>query len=84
MVKVAKTTPSGDTWLVELQVYDGVYRMDRYPVRVEHVPLPPEGASPDEQSQRMGEFVLTTVQRHMRRGSLPPRGTRLDGREVWD
>ncbi len=84
MVKVATMTPMGESWQVELSVYDGVYQMDRYPVRVEHVPLPPAGWDEAAREEHMGRYVLTHVLRHMRRGSLPPRGTRLDGRAVWE
>lgn len=83
MLKVVKTTPAGESWQVELSVYDGVYRMDRYPVRVEHVPLAPDALDVAGQEARMQQFVVAQVMRHMRRGSLPPRGTRLDGRAVW-
>ncbi len=83
MLKVVKMTPEGENWEVELSVYDGVYQMDRYPVRVERVPLAPDGLDAAAQHDRMTQFVLTEVMRHMRRGSLPPRGTRLDGRAVW-
>lgn len=83
MVKVVKMTPAGESWQVELSVYDGVYQMDRYPVRVEHVPLAPAALDSAAQEARMRQFVLIQVMRHMRRGSLPPRGTRLDGRPVW-
>lgn len=83
MVKVVKMTPMGESWQVELSVYDGVYQMDRYPVKVEHVPLPPAALDGAAREDHMGRYVLTHVMRHMRRGSLPPRGTRLDGREVW-
>jgi hypothetical protein len=83
MVKVISTTALGELWRVDLFVHDGVYRLDRYPVTVEHVPLPPADLSPEQREAVLGEFVLKAVSAHMRRGSLPPRGTRLDGREVW-
>lgn len=83
MVKVVKSTPAGESWQVELSVHGGVYQMDSYPVRVEHVPLAPDTWDSAAQDARMQQFVLAQVARHMRRGSLPPRGTRLDGREVW-
>lgn len=69
--------------MVDLSIYDGVYRLDRYPVQVEDVPLPPEGWTVEQQQQHMQQFVTESVTRHMRRGSLPPRGTRLDGKRVW-
>lgn len=83
MVEVREIQPQGETWAVDLKVFDGVYRLDRYPVRVEDVPLPPEGLSEDRQRELMGRFVVKRVTHHMRRGSLPPRGTRLDGGQVW-
>ena len=83
MVKVVKITPGGESWQMELSVYGGVYQMDSYTVRVEHVPLAPDVWDSAAQDARMQQFVLAQVARHMRRGSLPPRGMRLDGREVW-
>jgi hypothetical protein len=83
MVKVVSITALGELWRVDLFVHDGVYRLDRYPVTVEHVPLPPADLSAEQRDRVLGDFVLQAVSAHMRRGSLPPRGTRLDGREVW-
>jgi AcrR family transcriptional regulator len=84
MVDVVKVTQRGDAWEVDLKIREGVYRLDQYPVRVENVPLPPTDLAPAEQERRMAAFVVQQVTQHMRRGSLPPRGTRLDGSTVWE
>ena len=83
MVRVVSTQGAGDVWHVELSIQEGVYHIEQYRVRVEGVPLAPADLSPDERERVMSEFVTVEVQRHMRRGSLPPRGTRLDGSAVW-
>jgi hypothetical protein len=52
---------------------------------VENVPRPPENLSADEVADLVGRYVLERVTTHMREGSLPPRGTRLDGRGLrWE
>jgi hypothetical protein len=83
VVRVLDIKEAGDVWVVDLSIYEGVYRLDRYPVRVEGVPLPPADLPEADRRRVMGEFVTDAVMRHMRRGSLPPRGTRLDGAAVW-
>jgi hypothetical protein len=72
----------GEHWLVTLRVDDGVYRLDSYPVRVERVPRVPDSMAEDEVKTRIGTFVVARVEQHMRNGSLPPRGTRLDAQDL--
>ncbi len=72
-----------DHWTVEMRVFEGVYRKERYVARVVDVPKAPAGLSADEQQARMKDFVLDQVQRHMRRGSLPPTGMQIDGQQAW-
>ncbi|MCL8208803.1 MAG: hypothetical protein K6V97_12140 [Actinomycetia bacterium] len=83
MVEVRTIVERGDAWEIELAIREGVYRLDRYPVRVEEVPAPPAGWDEAAQKRQIAAFVVDRVARHMRRGSLPPRGTRLDGSAVW-
>lgn len=83
MIEVKGLRAAGEVWMVDLSIHEGVYRIDRYPVRVDNVPLAPEGWTLEQQQRHMQQFVTESVTRHMRRGSLPPRGTRLDGKDVW-
>lgn len=83
MVEVRTIIERGDAWEVELAIREGVYRLDRYPVRVEDVPAAPAGWDDRARERHVAAFVVDQVSRHMRRGSLPPRGTRLDGSGVW-
>ena len=83
MVEVRQVVERGDAWEVELAIREGVYRVDRYPVRVEEVPRAPADWDEAAQKQHVAAFVVDHVVRHMRRGSLPPRGTRLDGSAMW-
>jgi hypothetical protein len=84
MVEVVRITAEGDAFEAELKIREGVYRLDAYTVRVERVPLPPAGLQAEEQRRRMVRFVERQITRHLRRGSLPPRATRLDGSAVWE
>lgn len=82
MIRVNQVRQEGEHWLVTLQVHDGVYRLPAYPVRVEHVPRPPAEMAEEAVKTCIGEFVVSRVEQHMRNGSLPPRGTRLDARDL--
>jgi hypothetical protein len=84
VVEITELKAQGDIWEATLKVREGVYRLDRYAVRVEGVPLPPAGMDEAAQEERVRAFVLARMTRHMRRGSLPPRATRLDGSTVWE
>jgi hypothetical protein len=85
VIRVKQVRQDEEHWTVQLQVEDGVYRLPAYPVRVENVPRPPENLSVDEVADLVGRYVLERVTTHMREGSLPPRGTRLDGRGLrWE
>lgn len=70
-------------WLVDLRVYEGVYRKDHYPVRVVDVPSPPAERTPELLERQMAEYVLTRARLHMKSGSLPPKGMQVNGHEVW-
>jgi hypothetical protein len=82
VIRVQQVSRDGEHWLVTLRVEDGVYRLPSYPVRVERVPRPPEHMEPEAVEDRIGAFVVSRVEHHMRNGSLPPRGTRLDARDL--
>jgi hypothetical protein len=82
VIRVNEVTRQGEHWLVTLRVDDGVYRLASYPVRVERVPRAPDDMTEDEVKTRIGMFVLGRVEHHMRNGSLPPRGTRLDAQDL--
>ncbi len=85
MIAVQSIREDEGQWTVVLKVEEGVYRLPAYPVRVENVPRPPEGWTPEAVSERIGRYVQERVTIHMREGSLPPRGTRLDARQLtWD
>ncbi|AUW94454.1 MAG: hypothetical protein C7B44_05890 [Sulfobacillus thermosulfidooxidans] len=83
-VEVLALKAQNDYWTVELSVFEGVYRKERYVVRVVDVPKAPSSLSDQDQETRMKEFVLDQVKRHMRRGSLPPTGMQVEGVHVWD
>jgi hypothetical protein len=82
VIRVNQVRQEGEHWLVTLQVHEGVYRLPSYPVRVENVPRPPVEMAEETVKICIGEFVVSRVEQHMREGSLPPRGTRLDGRDA--
>ena len=82
MIQVTRVRPQGEHWLVTLRVNEGVYRLADYPVRVECVPRPPAGMTEEAVKARIGAFVVERVEHHMRNGSLPPRGTRLDASDL--
>lgn len=82
-VTVNAISETAEQWLVDLRVYEGVYRKDHYPVRIVEVPAPPANRSPAYLEQQMAEYVLTRARLHMKSGSLPPKGMQLNGNEVW-
>jgi hypothetical protein len=84
MVELVALEQRGDAWEATLRIREGVYRLDRYPVIIEHVPAPPPDWDAQRQRERLAAFVQEAVTRHFRRGSLPPRGTRLDGSAIWE
>ncbi len=76
--------PGEEAWHVDLRVFEGVYRKERYTVRIVDVPRAPDGWSLDRQKEVVGEHVSYEVTQHMRRGSLPPTGMQIDGEELWN
>lgn len=84
MVELLSLEQREDAWEATLRIREGVYRLDRYPVIIEHVPTPPPDWDAARQREHLAAYVREAVTRHFRRGSLPPRGTRLDGSAVWE
>lgn len=82
-VTVNAISETATEWMVDLRVYEGVYRKDHYPVRVVEVPSPPARRSAELLERQMAEYVVTHVRLHMKSGSLPPKGMQLNGDEVW-
>ncbi len=82
-VSVNAVSESGERWLVDLRVYEGVYRKNHYPVRVVEVPAPPPHENRQELEHKMAEFALTEVRLHMQSGSLPPKGMQVNGHRAW-
>ncbi len=82
-VDILAVVQQGEVWVVTLKVHEGVYKKDEYRVRVSDVPLPPASMTRDNQENTMKAYVLEQVTKHMRRGSLPPTGMQIDGRNVW-
>ena len=82
-ISVNAISETEEKWLVDLRVYEGVYRKDHYPVRVVDVPSPPIGQPADRLERQMADFVLNRARLHMQSGSLPPKGMQLNGHEVW-
>lgn len=82
-LNVTQITRHEGYWLLDLEVKEGVYHKDHYPVRVVDVPLAPAGWDIRQQEEQMRRFVLDRVHEHMRSGALPPRGTQLNGEEAW-
>lgn len=70
-------------WLVDVQVYEGVYRKEHYPVRVVDVPLAPPQWDLAQQEEQMQRFVLDQLYEHMRSGALSPKGAQIHGEQVW-
>ncbi|HBQ94627.1 MAG: hypothetical protein M1294_05125 [Firmicutes bacterium] len=83
-VQILSVVQQGELWVITLKVYEGVYRKDAYTVRVVDTPLPPAEMDHETQENIMKTFVLGQVTKHMRRGSLPPTGMQIDGRNVWE
>lgn len=83
-ISVNSIAESATEWRVDLRVYEGVYRLDHYPVRVVEVPAPPAGREPEVLEQQMARFVLKKARLHMQSGALPPKGMQLKGHAVWE
>jgi hypothetical protein len=83
-IQVNHVEQADDMWLCDLSVRFGVYAREHYPVRLVEVPTPPPGMDLDAQKQRIADFVVQEVLRHMRRGSLPPKGVQIRAERVWE
>lgn len=83
-IDVIEIEPGDEAWRVDLKVYEGVYKKDRYSVRVVDIPRPPVDWTLDQQKNAVMGYVRHEVTQHMRRGSLPPTGMQLDGEKVWE
>jgi hypothetical protein len=82
-ITVVETQSEGDRWMVYLAVAEGVYRWDRYPVRLTRVAAPPAGLSEAEQREIVSQWTVQHVRRHMRSGALPPTGMLLTATDIW-
>ncbi|MBX5466317.1 MAG: hypothetical protein K6U14_02315 [Firmicutes bacterium] len=82
-IRINQVELSGEHWVVDVAVHEGVYRKDHYPVTVVEVPAPPPGFAPDKVRQAVAEFVAHAVRDHMRSGALPPTGMRIRGEGVF-
>ncbi len=82
-IEILEVETGDEAWRVDLKVYEGVYKKDRYAVRVVDIPRPPAEWTLDQQKAAMTDYVRHEVTQHMRRGSLPPTGMQLDGQKVW-
>lgn len=82
-IQVNNVENHGEFWRVSLRVYEGVYHREEYIVRLVDVPAIPVALSKDDAHGRIRDFVLSNVQQHIRRGSLPPSGVQIAGQRIW-
>lgn len=82
-ISVEEVKGEGDRWTLWLSVREGVYRLDRYPVRLIRVEYPPAGLSEADQRRIVSEWTLRQVRQHMRSGALPPTGMLLTADDLW-
>ncbi len=82
-IRINSVDWEAEHWVADLQVYEGVYRKDHYPVWIVDVPAPPVGWDEQRKREHLSRFVLDSVREHMRSGALPPNGIRLQGEKVW-
>ena len=78
MVKVRSVSWNNEAWEICFEIYEGVYRLDNYPVRITHL-----GES--ERDGVEGDLaVIATglLRRHMRRGAVPPHAMTINWSRV--
>lgn len=77
-------TKQAEHYLVDLNVVEGVYRLEHYPVRIVDVPASDGTLSKEQQHAIVSRYAIEKARAHMRRGALPPRGMQLSGEHLWD
>ena len=68
MVKVRSLAWHDEVWEIRFEIQEGVYRLDDYPVRITHLGRLPESEVADD----LALVATGLLQRHMRRGAVPP------------
>ena len=83
-VRVNAIMQEEELWLADMTIRFGVYSKAHYPVRLVDVPRAPVNMSREDQTKLLSAFIMHDVIRHMKKGSLPPKGVQISGEHVWD
>ncbi|MDA8205407.1 MAG: hypothetical protein M0Z36_05010 [Thermaerobacter sp.] len=74
MVRLQSIDWVRDAWELRFLVHEGVYQLDGYPVRISHLAFTRD----EREREALGTVVTSLLQRHMRRGAVPPHAMVLD------
>lgn len=75
-MKVRSIAWRDEAWEVRVEINEGVYRLNDYPVRITHLGRLPQS----EVETDLARVATGLLERHMRRGAVPPHAVTIN----WD
>ena len=70
MIQVDSIEWANDAWEVRSHIYEGIYQLPDYPVRITHLAYTDDVGV----QSALKRLVRGLLERHMRRGAIPPHG----------